>query len=294
VRSALAAYLRHLRSLGRRSTATDAAGTFKLVIDKTFGYLRLEDLTRDDVEAWRTRHKVGRAPRSLNRYVRKVVAALNCAVEKCKHVGNPDAWNLTHLTDDNEHESAVFLSAVQRDRIIAAAPKDLAALLIGYTHMGCRPSELANATVADFDPAGGTVSVRHRKGKGSHLRVRAVTLSSDGIVFFQKHARGKLSAAPLIAREDGTHWHRVAWARGIRAAAATANRKAKTPAQRIPADVSAYSFRHTRISELLQVYGIDPLTVAVQCGTSVAQIEKHYYKFIASSMRDKLNATKAA
>jgi integrase len=170
----------------------------------------------------------------------------------------------------------------------------LAALLTGYTHMGCRPSELANATVADFDPAGGTVSVRHRKGKGSHLRVRAVTLSSDGIVFFQKHARGKVPTAPLIAREDGTHWHRVAWARGIRAAATKANKKAKKPAQRIPADVSAYSFRHTRISELLQLGGVDPLTVAVQCGTSVGQIEKHYYKFIASTMRAKLNAMKAA
>jgi integrase len=294
VRAALAAYLLHLRSVGRRSTARSAAGTFKLVIDKAFGYLRLEDLTRDDVEEWRARHKSGRAPRSLNRYVRDVVAALNCAVDECKHVGNRDAWVLTHLSDDDESESAVFLSADQRDWLIAVAPKDLAALLTGYTHLGCRPSELANATVADFDPIGGTVSVRHRKGRGSHVRVRAVMLSSDGIEFFKAQARRKAPADPLVARDDGTHWHRVAWARGIRAAAAAANKKAKKAAQRIPADVSAYSFRHTRISELLQLGGVDPLTVAVQCGTSVGQIEKHYYKFIASTMRAKLNAMKAA
>jgi hypothetical protein len=122
VRSPLAAYLLHLRSVGRRSTGRDAAGTIRLVVDKQFGFMRLEELTRDDVEAWRARHKAGRAPRSLIRCVRKVVAALNCTVDNCKHAGNRDAWDPTHLRDDDEHESAVFLSPLQRDRLIAAAP----------------------------------------------------------------------------------------------------------------------------------------------------------------------------
>jgi hypothetical protein len=42
------------------------------------------------------------------------------------------------------------------------------------------------------------------------------------------------------------------------------------------------------------VYGIDPLTTAQQTGTSIAMIEKYYFKFISSSMRDKLNAVKNA
>ena len=60
--------------------------------------------------------------------------------------------------------------------------------------------------------------------------------------------------------------------------------------QRIPLHTTAYSFRHSRISELLQLYGIDPLTVAQQCGTSMLMIEKYYFKFISSAMREKLNA----
>jgi integrase len=166
-------------------------------------------------------------------------------------------------------------------------------LLTGFGHTGSRPSELANATAADFDPKGGTVSVRHKKGKGSQLRVRAVTLSKAGVIFFKAQVRGRGPDKPLIPRADGTPWHSVAWSRGIRAAATAANKKAKRPALRIPAGVSAYSFRHTRISELLQVYGVDPLSVAVQCGTSVGQIEKHYYRFVQSAMRDKLNAVRA-
>jgi hypothetical protein len=46
--------------------------------------------------------------------------------------------------------------------------------------------------------------------------------------------------------------------------------------------------RKRRISELLQVDGVDPLTVAAQTGTSLAMIEKAYLRFIPSAMREKL------
>jgi len=59
---------------------------------------------------------------------------------------------------------------------------------------------------------------------------------------------------------------------------------------RIPTAATAYSFRHARISELLQLHGIDPLTVAAQTGTSLAMIEKAYLRFIPSVMREKLAA----
>jgi hypothetical protein len=45
---------------------------------------------------------------------------------------------------------------------------------------------------------------------------------------------------------------------------------------------------HARISELLQVYGVDPLTVAAQTGTSLRMIERTYFKLIRSAMLEKL------
>ena len=75
-------------------------------------------------------------------------------------------------------------------------------------------------------------------------------------------------------------------------AAIAAHQQSCEPAQRLLSGVSAYAFRHSRISELLQVHGIDPLTVAVQTGTSLHQIEKTYYKFIPSAMKEKLAAVK--
>jgi integrase len=59
---------------------------------------------------------------------------------------------------------------------------------------------------------------------------------------------------------------------------------------RIPAGASSYGFRHARISELLQIHGVDPLTVAHQTGTSLAMIEKAYMRFIPQALQDKLSA----
>lgn len=295
VRDALCAYVRHKRSIGRRASAWEAGQRFRLTVGRKseLGRMRLEDVMRDDIEAWRNGLRKGRQPRSVNRQVRAVVAALNYAVAH-GHAGKREAWKLEHLADDAATNTAVFLTDEQRARLVAAAPKTLAALLTGFTHTGARPSELAKAKVADFDPKGGTVTLRHNKGRGGKLRTRAVTLSDAGVTFFRTQARGKLPHAPLISNDDGRHWTDQQWCAGIETAITAANETAKKPAQRIPAGASAYSFRHTRISELLQLYGVDPLTTAQQTGTSVAMIEMHYFKFISGSMRDKLNAVKEA
>jgi|HubBroStandDraft_1064217.scaffolds.fasta_scaffold65487_1 integrase len=296
VRSALTAYILHLRSIGRRKAARDAGKRFHLTVPKSdpFGVMRLEEVTKEDVEAWRDRLRKGRLPRTVNRNVRNVVAGLNLAVTERGHIGNREAWKLVHLVDEGEENVAVFLTTDQRDRIIAAATKPLANLLTGYTHTGARPSELAKATVGDFDPKGGTVTLRHHKGRGGKLRARAVMLSDAGAAFFKTQARGKLPQAPLISNDVGGHWTDQQWCAGIERTIKAVNDKAKKPAQRIPKGASAYSFRHTRISELLQIYGVDPLTVAQQTGTGLNMIEKYYFKFISSSMRDKLNAVKSA
>jgi integrase len=297
VRSALAAYLWQLRRIGRRKAAVAAAALFKLVIDDGLGMLKLESVQRDDVEAWRTRQRIkGRAPRSTNRYTRQVIAAIRLAIEELGHTGNLRAWDLTPLMDDVEEssEAAVFLNAEQRARLIAKCPQALANFLTALAHTGARPSEIAVATARDFDPASGTLTMRSRKGRPVKLKARGVMLSSEGAQFFRAQARDKTPSAPLIANaHDGGHWTRQEWAKGIRKAAGAANENAKV-AQRIPAGVSAYSFRHARISELLQIYGVDPLTVASQTGTSLGQMEKYYFKFMPTAMRDKLDAVKAA
>jgi len=292
VRVGLEAYLTDLRRQGRPDTATDAKARFKLTVYKDkLADLPLEAATRDDFEEWRDGLREGRENRSVNRQVRAVQAGLEQAIA-LGHVANPAAWRLKPLSDsvDDDGETAVFLDAAQRAALIAATDQDTAAFLRGLEITGARPKELAALVARDFD--GRTLRLASRKGRPPKLRVRYTVLAPDGIEFFAERAKDKLPAAPLFTEDGEQTWRRHMWARRFRAAIKAVNENARGAA-RIPTDAGAYSFRHARISELLQVYGVDPLTVAHQTGTSLAMIEKAYMRFIPQALQEKLASLKA-
>ena len=92
VTDALAAYIEWLKDNGRESTANDAEGRFELLVEKDpISRERLEDLTRADLVNWRNRIKNRRKPRTVNRHVRAVVAALNQSL-RLGFTGNPVTW----------------------------------------------------------------------------------------------------------------------------------------------------------------------------------------------------------
>jgi integrase len=275
-----------------RHSVRDSNSCYSLVYADKLAELPLEKVTRDDFLEWRDRQLAGRQPRSLNRHVRSVVAGLNHAIE-AGHLGNPSVWHLKPLSDDVEDdgETAVFLDPEQRKALLAAATPAAALFLRGMELTGARPSELAAATVADFD--GETVRLAHRKGKPPKLKVRYTVLGSDGVTFFTSVAADKLPASPLFTEDGEQRWRRHVWAREVRAAGKKHNEKARGK-ERLPPGVGSYALRHARISELLQVHGVDPLTVAAQTGTSLVMIEKAYLRFIPSAMREKLAGVKEA
>lgn len=291
VKNALETYLAWLREHGRDDAAKVSEQRFRgIVWNDPLAKVQLADLTRDDMKEWRDRLREGRQPRSINRHVRSIVAGLNRAHAE-GHVGNPEAWKLPPLSDDVDDagETAVLLSPEQRKALVSAATPAAAAFMRGLELTGARPKELAEATVADLDSKNGILRLQHRKGRPARLRVRAVVLSADGATFFEKQAKKKGLHDRLFADSEGRPWERHEWAREIREAIAKNNNTAKGK-NRIPAGASAYSFRHARISELLQVHGVDPLTVAAQTGTSLRMIERAYFRFIPDAMRDKLAA----
>ena len=289
VREALETYLSWLEDQGRDSTKKTCEQRFRAIVwGDPIADIPLSELTRDDMREWRDRLREGRQPRSINRHVRSIVAGLNRAHAE-GHVGNPSAWKLPPLADDVDDggETAVFLTPEQRAGLIRAASPAAAAFFRGLELTGARPKELAAATVADLHD--GTLTLSHRKGRPAKLRTRVVVLSREGAAFFQKQARRKLPAARLFLDGNNDPWDRHEWAAEMREAITKHNAKARGR-KRVPPEASAYSFRHARISELLQVHGVDPLTVALQTGTSLRMIEKSYFRFIPAAMREKLAA----
>jgi integrase len=115
-------------------------------------------------------------------------------------------------------------------------------------------------------------------------------LSTEGAAFFSRMCKGKLPGA-LIFSNAGEAWNHNTWGQAMRDTLAAHHAKCRSD-ERLPEGTSAYAFRHTRISELLQIHGIDPLTVAMQTGTSLHQIEKTYYKFISTALQEKLAAVR--
>jgi integrase len=295
VAAALDAYLVDLKRHGRADAARSAEGRFRTALGFDFATSRcrdplaeaqLDQTTHEDFLEWRDRLAKGRLPRTVNRLVRAVSAGLNRA-HRLGHIGNPAAWRLEGLPDDEESETAIFLTRAQRKGLIDAASPAAAAFLRGLELTGARPKELATARVGDFD--GERLKLSHRKGRPPKLRSRYVVLDDEGIAFFKSQAKDRLPAASLFTADGQKPWRRDMWAAEIRTAIASHNKGARGP-MRIPSDASAYSFRHARISELLQVYGVDPLTVGAQTGTSLRMIERTYYKFMPSVMREKLTA----
>jgi hypothetical protein len=118
-------------------------------------------------------------------------------------------------------------------------------------------------------------------------------LGPDGIAHFTRAAAGRARSAPLLTDGEGEPWNPETWSEEVRAALGRHNEQASED-RRLPEGLGAYAFRHARISELLKVYNIDPLTVARQTGTSLQQIEKTYHKFIGSAMKEKLAAVREA
>ncbi len=291
VREALTAYLGWLREQGREATAATCEQRFSAIVwPDPLAELEMHALTRDDMREWRDRLRPGRQPRSINRHVRSIVAGLNRAHQN-GHLGNPAAWRLEPLADDVDEggETPVMLTPAQRHVLIAAASPAAAAFLRGLELTGARPKELAAATVNDLDARDGTLRLSHRKGRPAKLRPRVVVLSAEGVAFFKAQAKGKLPAACIFTDPTARPWQRHVWADEIREAIHRHNRRARGKA-RLPVEASAYSFRHARISELLQVHGVDPLTVAMQTGTSLRMIEKAYFRFIPAAMKEKLAA----
>jgi len=297
VAAALDTYMVDLRRHGRADTAGSVLGRVRTALAFDFVASRytdplaeaqLDQATHDDFLEWRDRLRHGRLPRTVNRLVRAVTAGLNRA-NRLGHIGNPAAWRLEGLADDDESETAVFLTGAQRKALIDAASAAASSFLRGLELTGARPKELATAMVGDFD--GGRLKLSHRKGRPPKLRSRYVVLDDEGIAFFKSQAQDKLPTALLFTVDEERAWRRDMWAEEIRSAIALHNTTARG-SMRIPTAASAYSFRHARISELLQVYGVDPLTVGAQTGTSLRMIERTYYKFIPTVMHEKLAATK--
>lgn len=205
------------------------------------------------------------APRSagsVNRDMVPMRAALNLALSD-GFVTSDHAWRKElKPTANADGRRTLYLDRDQRRALIEHLPEDAAAFVRGLCLLPLRPGALAGLTVGDFHAKQGTLRIGTDKAGAG----RYVLLPDATAALFRESVKGKLPAAPLLARWDGKAWDRDAWKGPIKAAAAAAG---------LPEKTTAYTLRHSTITDLA-ANGLDLFTVAALAGTSVAMIEKHY------------------
>lgn len=203
-----------------------------------------------------------RSKDSVNRDMATVRAALNHAKAEGE-VTSDFAWSEGLKAYKNvSKRRELYLDRAQRRSFIEHAPDDLATFLRGLSMLPLRPGALAALTAGDFD---GRLSVL-KIGLDKHGKDRKIKLPAATAAILKTSAKNKLPTAPLFSRADGSAWNKDGWKWPIKTAATAAA---------LPAGATAYTLRHSVISDLVHG-GLDLLTVAQISGTSVAMIEKHY------------------
>jgi integrase len=257
----------------------EAKGRFERhVYGDPIAKVKLDKLRRHHVKAWRerleakpalvSRRKKGepitrqRAPASINRDMAMLRAALNKVLVR----GNPGteaAWQEgLEAIRGADQQRTLYLDREQRRALVAALPPDAAAFVQALCLLPLRPGAVAHLTVADFDKRTLELTI----GKDKNGKPRRIELPEQAARLLASQASGKLPAAPLFMRANGMPWTKESWNDPIAEAA---------PAVKLPAGVTAYTLRHSTITDLVNG-GLPLLTVAQISGTSAVMIERHY------------------
>lgn len=116
--------------------------------------------------------------------------------------------------------------------------------------------------MGDFDARRRELVIERDKAGGG----RKILVSQQAATLLTEQSHLKFPMARLFSRADGREWNKDSWKGPFKDAAKAAE---------LPAGATAYTLRHSTITDLVQS-GLPLLTIAQISGTSVRMIEKTY------------------
>jgi integrase len=202
---------------------------------------------------------------TVNRTVRRLVAALNHKLENGKVNVNPMAWKIAPFENAEVARPGFLNEAQQRAFVTAcAAEPDFQNLVLAALHSGCRLGELSRMRMQDAPDGSASQTSYVQQSKSG--RSRHVFLQPEGNQFFAWLAANRLPDELLLLRANGDAWTRHAVKKPMRRAC----KRAKIPR------LGFHQLRHSFATRLL-TQKVQMKIVAQQLGhTSVRMLERYY------------------
>lgn len=271
-----------------------AEGVFRRhVYSDPIAKVKLDKLRRHHLKEWRkrleeapalvTRTKIAENKRVKERSqstVNRDMVPLRAALGLVLKPGAPNtdaAWQeALRPFKGADKRRELYLDRDERRALIDATGDEARPFVKALCLLLLRPGALAGLKVGDFDKRTRVLTI----GQDKNGKPRQITMPQVVADFFEENVKDKLPAASIFARTGGTTWNKDAWKYPIKDA---------VEAARLPGSVSAYTLRHSVITDLIRVR-LPILTVAQLSGTSVGMIEKHYGHLVRNDAEEALAA----
>ena len=289
VEDAVADYIEWLKV--NRATARDAKWSSDALILPHLGKALVAGLTSEMINEWleamvaqgarlrgghqRPRPQSREERRARQATANRVLTVLKAALNKAFRSGLVDddtAWRRVRPFSRTHRARPGFLSTAECRRLINAA--DAASgfrdLVVAALQTGARYGELGALLVADF--AHGKVHVRQSKSGQS----RWITLTTEGVKFFERLTLGRNGSEPLLIRNGGDTWRKGAQQRYML--------EACDRAQIVPA-VSFHALRHSYTSLCVQS-NMNLQVLARNLGHSSTRMTELHYSHLRQSHID--------
>ncbi|MGE0483498.1 MAG: tyrosine-type recombinase/integrase [Gammaproteobacteria bacterium] len=296
VRDAVDDYLAWF-ALNRKSHALTVA-TCERHILPALGDLPVATLTAPQIRAWHQRLATHPArlrtakgaetpnlrqdndPRARQATANRILSVLKAALNYAWHndqVESDLAWRKVKPFPRVDAPRISFLSPAQCVGLVDACPPDLRRLVQAALYTGARFGELARFKVSDLDRESRTLYV----AKSKSGRERHITLTVEGLAFFERLARYRFGDLPLLVRADDAPWKTSQYSRPF----AEACRQAK-----IDVKFSFHGLRHTYGAALARA-GTPLQIIAAALGHRDTRItERHYAHLLPSHIADTIRA----
>lgn len=268
-----------------------AEGVFRRhVFSDPIAKVKLDKLRRHHLQSWRkrledapallTRSKDGE-PRTKERSkatVNRDMVPLRAALGQLLRPGAPKtdaAWQeALRPFKGADRRRGLYLDRCERAKLVDTASVEVRPFIKGLCLLPLRPGVLARFKVSDFDVRTRTLTIGTDKD-GNPRQIAIPQITAD---FFAEQVTDKLPEQLIFTRSGERVWNKDGWKAPVKNAVEAAG---------LPAAASAYTLRHSVITDLIRAR-LPILTVAQLSGTSVAMIEKHYGHLVRDDAEEAL------